>query len=414
MALTLLPERVPIVLAGLALLAVAAWLLALDPRRRLHRAFALLLVARAMVALLLAFSFTVDDYAGRLRVYFLLALPFAALYFGWVYRETLAGRARSRWVPLALLACAGAVEVAYLLDHGLFYATASLGGATVFAPGPLALAIPLKSVAFAGVACLFWRAGRAAVGRTPRDALFLAALGFALEPAFEATNAVVLMAAGPALGAVVRPPLPIFPALDLVALAAFALVVALAAGWSRALRGPAHDAAQARRALVALGAAAASGVVMVAVLVAEVQGMVTFFLPLNYAVGAVWTLAAPALVGYALARHRLFGVETQLRWTVKQSTLTAVFVGVFFVVSEGAEAVVSDRWGPVVGIAAAGVLLWALAPLQRAAERFAARAVPASPTPGQLSAGERAALYRDEARLAADDGRIGPRARELL
>ncbi len=99
------------------------------------------------------------------------------------------------------------------------------------------------------------------------------------------------------------------------------------------------------------------------------------------------------VVAYAILRHQYLEVDVKLRWTISKTTVAAVFVAVFFMVSEGAAALFSEQWGTSIGIAAAGLLVFGIAPLMRIADRFAATAVPITTDPEHVfAAAVRAAL----------------------
>lgn len=132
-----------------------------------------------------------------------------------------------------------------------------------------------------------------------------------------------------------------------------------------------------------------------------------------------------ALLAYAILRQQLLGIDVKVRWTVKQGTMAGAFLLVFFAASEAAEVVLAQAAGSEwVGVAAAGALTFALAPLQRAAERIAQVAVPlpasedaarAAPMRGKERA-YRAALrraLRDGALSRADEGELAHLADEL-
>jgi hypothetical protein len=123
-----------------------------------------------------------------------------------------------------------------------------------------------------------------------------------------------------------------------------------------------------------------------------------------------------ALLAYAILRYQWLDLDVKVKWTVKQSTIAAAFIGVFFVVSESASTFFSSEagLGPYLGIAAAGVLVFALAPLQRAAERVADATMPGVKPLGELSQDERVRLYRDQARAAWADGALSRDERVLL
>ncbi|HVM45125.1 MAG TPA: hypothetical protein VM582_04250, partial [Candidatus Thermoplasmatota archaeon] len=88
------------------------------------------------------------------------------------------------------------------------------------------------------------------------------------------------------------------------------------------------------------------------------------FSPMN---GIMRTVGILLLV-YAIVRHQLLGIDVKVRWGISKSTVAAVFIAVFFVASEAAQQFFGDSLGSTyVGIAAAGALVFAMAPLQRAA-----------------------------------------------
>ncbi|HVM45759.1 MAG TPA: hypothetical protein VM582_07460 [Candidatus Thermoplasmatota archaeon] len=132
------------------------------------------------------------------------------------------------------------------------------------------------------------------------------------------------------------------------------------------------------------------------------------------------------LLAYAMVRHHLLGVDVKLRWTISRGTTAAVFVAVFFLVSEGAQEFFELRTGSGYwGIAAASVLVFAIAPIQRLAERVAEHAVPPAQPPRREETyratlrrflRDGAATHEEErvlANLAADLGIDAARAFEL-
>jgi hypothetical protein len=126
------------------------------------------------------------------------------------------------------------------------------------------------------------------------------------------------------------------------------------------------------------------------------------------------TIGVLAMV-YAILRFQLLGLDVKVKWTIKQSTVAAAFIGVFFVVSESASNFfASSGLGPYLGIAAAGLLVFAMAPLQRAAERVASAAMPGVKPAGAMSSDERARAYRELARGAWADGVLTGDERKLL
>ncbi len=98
--------------------------------------------------------------------------------------------------------------------------------------------------------------------------------------------------------------------------------------------------------------------------------------------GLRWTagvsrILMTGLAAFAILRYHAFGIHARLRFGISKSAVAAVFVGVFFAVSELAQQFFGERSGnEYYGIAAAGLLVVAIAPLQRLADRLAAKAVP--------------------------------------
>lgn len=107
-------------------------------------------------------------------------------------------------------------------------------------------------------------------------------------------------------------------------------------------------------------------------------------------------LARGALVG------NLLGAGVQLRWGISRSSIAAAFVAAFFLVGEGAQLVLGEA-NPYVGLLGAGALVFAMAPLQRAAERLAERAVPVAGQPTADPGLDKETAYRSAVRLALRD-----------
>ena len=110
---------------------------------------------------------------------------------------------------------------------------------------------------------------------------------------------------------------------------------------------------------------------------------------------AVANAAAAAILAFGIARGQVAGLDTKLRWSISRGTIAAFFVAAFFVASEVAQQFFGARTGSVyVGIAASGLLVFAIAPLQRAADRLASAAVPTA------DRADREEVYRRAVRLA--------------
>lgn len=120
----------------------------------------------------------------------------------------------------------------------------------------------------------------------------------------------------------------------------------------------------------------------------------------------VMTLAGTLVLAYGMLRLQLFDADLRLKLTLERGTIGLVFVAVFLIISQLAQSYLSDSLGWAAGGLAAGLLLIALQPLQRAAERISDAALPhVRDTPAWRDE-RKAELYRSAVRLAMADHEI--------
>lgn len=119
-------------------------------------------------------------------------------------------------------------------------------------------------------------------------------------------------------------------------------------------------------------------------------------------------LATVVVLAHAILNQQVLGMDVKLRFAISKSTIAAVFIAVFFVASEVAQQFFSQRTSSTyIGIGIAGTLVFAMAPMQRMAERIAEKAVPVARTPaGTLSRKEQ--TYRDALAVALRDRKLTP------
>ena len=91
---------------------------------------------------------------------------------------------------------------------------------------------------------------------------------------------------------------------------------------------------------------------------------------------ALGTLLAVPLIAYGILRTQLFDIDLRIRWTIRQSTVAAAFVAVFYLVTEGADRLLESEFGSWIGLLASAMLIFFLAPLQRFAEQVASMVMP--------------------------------------
>ncbi|MEA3136895.1 MAG: hypothetical protein QOC71_1176 [Thermoplasmata archaeon] len=164
--------------------------------------------------------------------------------------------------------------------------------------------------------------------------------------------------------------------------------------------------------------AAARNVVFV-ILLSTLVGMVFSAFFRETSVSGFARILAILVLAYAVLKHQILGIDVQVRFALSKSTIAAVFIAVFFIASEAAQQFFGDTLGSTyVGIGVAGTLVFAMAPLQKAAERLAEKAVPVAAPAGVASApaasSRREASYRDAVRLAMRDRRVTSEERVSL
>ena len=133
-----------------------------------------------------------------------------------------------------------------------------------------------------------------------------------------------------------------------------------------------------------------------------------------YLIYAFGTLFAVPLVAYGILRTHLFDIDLRVRWTIKQSTLAAAFVAIMFLISEGADRLLSAELGNFAGLLAAALVVFFLAPLQRFAERVASVAMPNTENTPEYAAYRKMQVYESALADALLEGGISEKERSLL
>jgi hypothetical protein len=134
---------------------------------------------------------------------------------------------------------------------------------------------------------------------------------------------------------------------------------------------------------------------------------------LLYVIYALGTLLAVPLIAYGILKTQLFDIDLRIRWTIKQSTVAAIFVAVFYLVTEGADRFLSTELGNWIGLLASALLVFFLAPLQRLAERVATLAMPNTQNTLEYAAYNKLQVY-EAAYEEALPGGISEKERALL
>lgn len=117
-------------------------------------------------------------------------------------------------------------------------------------------------------------------------------------------------------------------------------------------------------------------------------------------------LLAVCTLVWGMLRVDLYDVDLRVKWSIRRGTVGAVFIAAFFVVAQLVQGFFSDSLGWAVGGVFAGLLLFALRPIERFAARFADAAMPSVEDTPEWRAKRRAEIYATAVRLALADRRI--------
>lgn len=119
-------------------------------------------------------------------------------------------------------------------------------------------------------------------------------------------------------------------------------------------------------------------------------------------------------LAYMIVRHRMFDLDVKLQWTISRGTMASIFIAVFFVVGVVAENFLTDRYGWAIGGIGAGLLLFAIAPLQNLGQRVAESAMPNTKPLADRSTREREAMFSTMLQEAWADGHLSRAERRVL
>lgn len=130
--------------------------------------------------------------------------------------------------------------------------------------------------------------------------------------------------------------------------------------------------------------------------------------------GGVLRILAALALGYGLLKFGIFGIEAKLKSGIRRGALVAVFGGVFLIVEQAAQFVVSETFGVFAGLAAAVLLAFGLVPLRAWSRKVADRAMPEVADTPEYLASRRVSVYRAAYESAARDGVLTARERGIL
>jgi hypothetical protein len=420
------PQRLPLLASGLAMVLLAVLLASIDFRKRVNRAFSAFIALRGVTLVL----FSIDLGPSQQRAvesffpYLSLATAPIIAYFASMYPRRRGPLARDGmgWGVLAAIA---ALDVTYFLWHGSFYTLAegpaptsiqvARGGLHYAEFGPLAVVgfglFPL--MALLGV--LFVRDYTRSPEGPQRTSYFLVAAGFLLNGVFDGSTRLVGLVRLLQDNSGAFPWAPwgwafaVLPALSL--LPALAGLLMLGAHRFRGRSAERTNERRRERLLYALAALAALTGLSSLVLP---PGGEFFEHPATLIVLGAWRLSLPLFVSYALLRYALFDIDLKVRAAVAWTFVAVVFGGVYFLVSETLEGLVSDRYGSLGGLGAAALLTVAGGPLASAGRKVAKAIMPGVRDLREVPEDAGEGIYRQQFLMLQEDGTLTEKERRSL
>ncbi len=126
-------------------------------------------------------------------------------------------------------------------------------------------------------------------------------------------------------------------------------------------------------------------------------------------------IAFPILFVYGVLKSQLFDIDLKIKWTLKQSTVAAIFLATFFILSEGTQAALENRTGSTaIAIGGAALLLLFLAPLQRLGDRVSDAALPHVKDTAEYRTVRKREVYKAALESALQDGVVTEKERDVL
>ena len=125
------------------------------------------------------------------------------------------------------------------------------------------------------------------------------------------------------------------------------------------------------------------------------------------------TLLYIPIVAYGILSVRLLNIQLQVRKGVKRGVMAAMFVALYFLITEGAATFLSDQFGSVLGLIGATVVVLVLTPLQKMADWFSRELVEVDEST-EYKSYRKLQLYATAVEDALGHGELGPSQRALL
>lgn len=125
-------------------------------------------------------------------------------------------------------------------------------------------------------------------------------------------------------------------------------------------------------------------------------------------------IGSALVIAYGLLKFEIFGIDRKVKTGIRGSLVAAVFVLVFFAISESVEFLVSETVGTGAGLAAAGLLTLAFRPIEGAASDVADRIMPGVDDSEDYEERRTREIYQAAVERAAGDEVLTEREKRIL
>lgn len=409
-------EHSPNLVAGTLLVVLGIAVFAARPGRSVNRSFALVAFCAGLTEFLFGIAARVDELPGRLAPYATIVVPFAATYLTFqmvlCYRAARVSPALRYGVFFALAALCLVFEWLYATRRDLFLVHHQ--ATDLYESGPLDVFSELKYLTFAVLSVAFAIMTRGTKLGLSRRSLAQAAVAFSIMPsylfAFLPGQFFVSAVAGLADWSILAEP-------GVLLLVAGGPIVVVA-GIILSRHSHRESKAWGRRLLWVAGGAFLTG--LSNALLFAYEPFPLWYWP-HFFVFGLWYLCMGVLLAAPVLRDRVLDIDLKVERTLQRGMLGAGFLAVVFIASQlvqqGADQY-ADATGNTVGVITGGVvgglMLLAIAPLQRLAERMVHRAVPASRPVAAMADSERLSIFEEQTTLAWADGTLTRNERNHL
>jgi hypothetical protein len=126
------------------------------------------------------------------------------------------------------------------------------------------------------------------------------------------------------------------------------------------------------------------------------------------------SITASVLIARGMLRYQMFDFDLKVKWTIQRGTVAAIILGAAVIAGQVAQNFLAGAFGWLAGGIVAGLLVFAIKPIERLAERLSDRAMPRTTGTPEYLAQRKHEIYRAAIEDMAADGAITVKERGAL